>query len=86
MALSIQKPYLDPEMKAALGNVTFPAVTHLTPEVLTMMRAATASTSNYLDDQRARGISHREVRILSTDGTGHEIILSILEQESAHAK
>lgn len=51
-----------------------------------MMRAATATPASFVDDQKARGISHKEVRVPSQDGSGHEVILSILQNVSASTK
>jgi acetyl esterase/lipase len=51
-----------------------------------MMRSATAIPSSYLDDLKSKGISHTEIPIRSLDGSNHEIILSILQQESKPTK
>lgn len=73
-------------MRAALGKLEFPAISNLNPEILKMMRTATATPLSYLEAQKARGISHQEVRIPSKDGTGHEILLSILQPTSDSQK
>jgi len=80
------KPPMDPELRAALEKVSFPAISHATPEVIKMMRAATATPASFLDDQKARGISHREVRIPSNDGSNRDIVLSILQLTSESTK
>lgn len=86
MAPSNLKPLMDPELKAGLGKVAFPAISHLSPEILQMMRNATATPSSYLDEQKSRGISHREVRIPCPNNSKREIILSILQPSSESAK
>lgn len=77
--LSSQKPQMDVELRTALNEVGFPPVTQVNPEIIKMMRTATATPSSYVDEQKSRGISHREVRIPSQDGTDRAIILSILQ-------
>jgi hypothetical protein len=80
MAASTSKPLMDPELRASLDKISFPTLTILNAEVIKTMRAVTATPSSFLDDQKARGISHREIRISSQDGSNHEIVLSILQQ------
>ena len=86
MAHCKPKPPMDSELKANLNKLSFPAVTHLTPEVNNMMRKATATPLSFLDEQQKRGISHREVKVRSQDGSNHEIILSILQSAKEAAK
>jgi acetyl esterase/lipase len=81
-----QKPPMDHELRALLSEVTFPRFDHVTPEVVQMMRSATATPSSYLDHLKTKGISHTEMRILSADGSNHEIILSILQSETKATK
>jgi acetyl esterase/lipase len=81
-----KKPPMDPELRALLSGVSFPQLDHVTPEVVKMMRSATATPPSYLEDLKTKGISHTEVRILSADGINHEIILSILQRESKATK
>ncbi|KAE8447534.1 hypothetical protein EG329_010664 [Mollisiaceae sp. DMI_Dod_QoI] len=86
MAPSNLKPPMDSELRAALEKVSFPAISHATPEVIKMMRTATATPSSFLEDQKARGISHRQVQVPSNDGSNREIVLSILQLESEPTK
>ncbi|KUJ11237.1 esterase LipW [Mollisia scopiformis] len=80
MSSLISKPCMDPELRLALGKVSFPPISRITPEIWKAMRVANATPPSFLDDQKVRGISHREVRISSQDGSNHEIILSILQR------
>jgi acetyl esterase/lipase len=77
---------MDTELARLLSQVSFPRIDHVTPEVVKMMRLATATPSTYLDDLKTKGISHTEVKIRSGDGSNHEIILSILQKESKDTK
>jgi acetyl esterase/lipase len=81
-----EKPLMDPELKAAMGKLYFPALSHLSSEVIKTMRTVTATPSSYLDDQKVRGISHREVHLSSSHGGDHQVILSILESASESKK
>lgn len=80
------KPPMDPGLKSVLDGISFPAITHVDAEVLKMMRTATATPASYLDDLKARGITHREIRIPSSDGSNYEIALSILQPAAETAK
>ncbi|RDW77804.1 esterase LipW [Coleophoma cylindrospora] len=86
MALSNRKPSMDAELRKGLENVSLPAISHATPEVIEMMRRATATPPSYLEDLKSQGISHREVRIPKKDGSNSEIILSILQPVSESNK
>ena len=78
---------MDPQLRASLDEFAFPALTHLDADVLKMMRGITATPASWLDEQKARGISHKEVRIPSKIGASdYEIVLSILQQNSQHTK
>lgn len=77
---------MDLELRSTLDKVDFPPISTFNAEIITMMRAATATPASFIDEQKARGISHREVRIPSQDDSGHEIVLSILQQISKSAK
>ena len=73
---------MDIELKRLLSKVTFPQIDHVTPEVVKMMRTATATPPSYLEDLKAKGVSHRKIKIHTTDGSNHEIILSVLQKAS----
>ncbi|RDW61642.1 esterase LipW [Coleophoma crateriformis] len=86
MALLNHKPTIDTELRRGLKNVSFPAISHATPEVIEMMRRATATPPSYLEDLKSRGISHRELRIPRKDGSNPEIILSVFQPVSESKK
>ena len=80
------KTPMDPELKGLLAEVSFPQIDHVTPEVVKMMREVTATPPSWLENQKARGITHTEIKIPSEDSTNFEIILSILQPASKAAK
>ncbi|KAF8857430.1 esterase LipW [Acephala macrosclerotiorum] len=86
MASPIQKPPMDAELRTSLSKLSFPMVSEVTPEIIKVLRTANATPPSYLEDLKARGISHREIEIPSHDNSNHEIILSILQPISESTK
>ena len=87
MALSKQKPAMDTELRASLENTSFPPITHVNDEIVRMMRSVTATPSNYIDELKAKGVAHREIKIPSLDDDGeYEIVLSVLQPVTAKTR
>ncbi|KAK9486440.1 Alpha/Beta hydrolase protein [Lipomyces starkeyi] len=74
------RPSVDSELLASLSELSFPKITEVTAEVITMTRTATATPPSVLDSLATRGISHSEVLFPSNDGSDYEIVLSILQR------
>jgi len=80
MANSTSKPLINSSLKAIIDTLSFLAVTRLTQGANDIMRKPPSTPPTFLDDQEKRGISHKEVKVTSEDGSNYEIILSILQQ------
>ncbi|PVH68148.1 alpha/beta-hydrolase [Cadophora sp. DSE1049] len=86
MASKLRKPLMDTELNASLDAMSFPIINRVNAESIAMLRAATATPASYLDDLKARGLSHTEVRIPSRDGINYETILAILRHVQDSSK